>query len=158
MLPHDPRSTHSYRSRIRTSRSRLTKRILTSAPAFFDDGQIDQDTKIVFVSDACETLLGYRADEITGTQITDYIFRRSGGHTSGGRTAMLYHRLASDFMSGIPPTRQTISPRREGLAPQKQAHTLRSKKPAIWREQRASGKTPSVEVAKISETKSLTPD
>ncbi|MEX0619165.1 MAG: sensor domain-containing diguanylate cyclase, partial [Pseudohongiellaceae bacterium] len=27
---------------------------------------------IVFVSDACETLLGYRADELTGTSITDY--------------------------------------------------------------------------------------
>ncbi|MGH8440753.1 MAG: diguanylate cyclase domain-containing protein [Pseudomonas sp.] len=34
---------------------------------------VDRDNQIVFVSDACETLLGYRADELTGTPITDYI-------------------------------------------------------------------------------------
>lgn len=33
---------------------------------------VDQDDRIVFVSDACETLLGYRADELIGTLITDY--------------------------------------------------------------------------------------
>jgi len=34
---------------------------------------VDEDNQIVFVSDACEVLLGYRADELTGTSITDYM-------------------------------------------------------------------------------------
>ncbi|PJY94062.1 GGDEF domain-containing protein [Pseudomonas donghuensis] len=34
---------------------------------------VDRDNQIVFVSDACEALLGYGADELTGTPITDYI-------------------------------------------------------------------------------------
>ncbi len=34
---------------------------------------VDGDDRIVFVSDACETLLGYRADELVGTAITDHI-------------------------------------------------------------------------------------
>ena len=34
---------------------------------------VDGDNHIVFVSDACEALLGYHADELTGTQITDYM-------------------------------------------------------------------------------------
>jgi diguanylate cyclase (GGDEF)-like protein/PAS domain S-box-containing protein len=34
---------------------------------------VDRDNRIVFVSDACETLLGYRADELTGTLITNYM-------------------------------------------------------------------------------------
>lgn len=34
---------------------------------------VDRDNQIVFVSDACEALLGYRAEELTGTPITDYI-------------------------------------------------------------------------------------
>ncbi|MFK8328632.1 diguanylate cyclase domain-containing protein [Pseudomonas sp. BJa5] len=34
---------------------------------------VDRDNQIVFVSDACQALLGYRADELTGTPITDYI-------------------------------------------------------------------------------------
>ena len=34
---------------------------------------IDAHDQIVFVSDACEILLGYRADELTGTLITDYM-------------------------------------------------------------------------------------
>jgi len=34
---------------------------------------VDSDNLIVFVSDACEALLGYRADELTGTLITDYM-------------------------------------------------------------------------------------
>ncbi|WP_095162976.1 GGDEF domain-containing protein [Pseudomonas sp. Irchel 3F5] len=34
---------------------------------------VDRDHQIVFVSDACEALLGYRAAELTGTPITDYI-------------------------------------------------------------------------------------
>jgi len=33
---------------------------------------VDVDNRIVFVSDACEALLGYRADELTGTSISDY--------------------------------------------------------------------------------------
>ncbi|MCA1770896.1 MAG: sensor domain-containing diguanylate cyclase, partial [Halomonas sp.] len=34
---------------------------------------VDRDNQIVFVSDACEAMLGYRADELTGTTITDYM-------------------------------------------------------------------------------------
>ena len=34
---------------------------------------VDRDNRIAFVSDACQTLLGYRADELTGALITDYI-------------------------------------------------------------------------------------
>ena len=34
---------------------------------------VDRDSEIAFVSDACEALLGYRADELTGTVITDYM-------------------------------------------------------------------------------------
>lgn len=34
---------------------------------------VDRDNQIVFVSDACETLLGYRADELIGTPIIDYM-------------------------------------------------------------------------------------
>jgi diguanylate cyclase len=34
---------------------------------------VDPDSRIVFVSDACEALLGYRADELIGTQITLYM-------------------------------------------------------------------------------------
>lgn len=34
---------------------------------------VDVDNRIVFVSDACEALLGYRADELTGTPIIDYM-------------------------------------------------------------------------------------
>lgn len=34
---------------------------------------VDSDDRIVFVSDACEALLGYRADEMIGTLITSYM-------------------------------------------------------------------------------------
>ena len=34
---------------------------------------VDGDDRIVFVNDACEALLGYRADELTGTLITNYM-------------------------------------------------------------------------------------
>ncbi|MWJ27000.1 diguanylate cyclase [Halomonas sp. ZH2S] len=34
---------------------------------------VDGDHQIVFVSDACESLLGYRADELIGTLITDHM-------------------------------------------------------------------------------------
>lgn len=34
---------------------------------------VDRDNQIAFVSDACETLLGYRADEMIGTPITGYM-------------------------------------------------------------------------------------
>ncbi len=34
---------------------------------------VDSDNQIVFVSDACETLLGYRAAELVETQITGYM-------------------------------------------------------------------------------------
>ena len=33
---------------------------------------VDETGQIVFVSDACEALLGYRADELIGTSIMDY--------------------------------------------------------------------------------------
>jgi len=34
---------------------------------------VDRDDQIVFVSDACQALLGYRADELVGTPITRYM-------------------------------------------------------------------------------------
>lgn len=34
---------------------------------------VDRDNQIVFVSDACVALLGYRAEELVGTPITDYM-------------------------------------------------------------------------------------
>lgn len=34
---------------------------------------VDAEDRIVFVSDACEALLGYRADEMIGTLITEYM-------------------------------------------------------------------------------------
>lgn len=34
---------------------------------------VDRENQIVFVSDACEALLGYSADELIGTPITDYM-------------------------------------------------------------------------------------
>ncbi|MCP1728577.1 diguanylate cyclase (GGDEF)-like protein/PAS domain S-box-containing protein [Natronospira proteinivora] len=34
---------------------------------------VDRDDRIVFVSDACESLLGYRAEEMIGTLITGYM-------------------------------------------------------------------------------------
>ena len=34
---------------------------------------VDRDNRIVFVSNACETLLGYTADELVGTLITDHM-------------------------------------------------------------------------------------
>ena len=34
---------------------------------------VDRDNQIVFVSDACETLLGYQACELIGTSITQYM-------------------------------------------------------------------------------------
>lgn len=34
---------------------------------------VDEENQIIFVSDACESLLGYRADEMTGTLITNYM-------------------------------------------------------------------------------------
>lgn len=34
---------------------------------------VDSENQIVFVSDACESLLGYRADELIHTPITDYM-------------------------------------------------------------------------------------
>lgn len=34
---------------------------------------VDRDNSIVFVSNACEALLGYRADELVGTPITHYM-------------------------------------------------------------------------------------
>ena len=34
---------------------------------------VDRDNRIAFVSDACQVLLGYRAEELTGALITDYM-------------------------------------------------------------------------------------
>src|SRR5690606_18775086 len=34
---------------------------------------VDPDNRIIFVSNTCKTLLGYDADELTGTLISDYM-------------------------------------------------------------------------------------
>ncbi|MDG4868395.1 sensor domain-containing diguanylate cyclase [Guyparkeria sp. 1SP6A2] len=59
---------------------------------------VDADNRIVFVSDACEALLGYRADELTGTPITDYMHpddleatRDSIGRVMSGQSHSDFH-------------------------------------------------------------------
>lgn len=59
---------------------------------------VDSDNQIVFVSDACESLLGYTADELTGNLITDYMHpddlsetRASIARVMGGQHHHDYH-------------------------------------------------------------------
>lgn len=58
---------------------------------------VDQDDQIVFVSDACETLLGYRADELVGTAITDYVHPDDLGTTRASIVRVMEGQPHNDF-------------------------------------------------------------
>ena len=58
---------------------------------------VDSDNLIVFVSDACETLLGYRADELTGTPITDYMHPEDLARTRASIVRVMNGRPHVDF-------------------------------------------------------------
>ncbi|MDK8465241.1 sensor domain-containing diguanylate cyclase [Marinobacter sp. SS13-12] len=58
---------------------------------------VDQDDQIVFVSDACEGLLGYRADELTGTLITDYVHPDDLGTTRASIVRVMDGQSHNDF-------------------------------------------------------------
>ena len=57
---------------------------------------VDGDDRIVFVSDTCEILLGYRADELVGTLITDHMHPDDLAATRGaiGRIIKGEHQTA----------------------------------------------------------------
>jgi diguanylate cyclase (GGDEF)-like protein/PAS domain S-box-containing protein len=58
---------------------------------------VDGDNQIVFVSDACETLLGYRADELTGTPITDYMHPDDLDETRASITRVMSGQSHHDY-------------------------------------------------------------
>lgn len=58
---------------------------------------VDRESQIVFVSDACETLLGYRADEMVGTHITDYIHPDDLGATQSSNLRVMEGQSHVDF-------------------------------------------------------------
>lgn len=58
---------------------------------------VDMDDEIVYVSDACEALLGYRADELTGTPITDYVHPDDLGATRASIDRVTSGQPHNDF-------------------------------------------------------------
>ncbi|MBK5407860.1 diguanylate cyclase [Pseudomonas sp. TH34] len=58
---------------------------------------VDSDNLIVFVSDACEALLGYRADELTGTLITDYMHPEDLARTRASIVRVMNGKPHVDF-------------------------------------------------------------
>jgi len=58
---------------------------------------VDSDNLIVFVSDACESLLGYRADELTGTLITDYMHPEDLARTRASIVRVMNGKPHVDF-------------------------------------------------------------
>lgn len=58
---------------------------------------VDCDNQIVFVGDACEALLGYRADELTGTLITDYMHPDDLAVTLDSIVRIMSGQTYSDF-------------------------------------------------------------
>lgn len=58
---------------------------------------VDEDDRIVFVSDACETLLGYRADELIGTLITGYMHPDDLGATRSSIIRVMKGQPHVDF-------------------------------------------------------------
>lgn len=58
---------------------------------------VDRDDRIVFVSDACETLLGYRADELIGTLITGYMHPDDLGATRSSIIRVMNGQPHVDF-------------------------------------------------------------
>jgi PAS domain S-box-containing protein len=58
---------------------------------------VDENSQIVFVSDACEALLGYRADELIGTSIIDYVHPDDLAITGASITRVMEGRPHVDF-------------------------------------------------------------
>ncbi|WP_341937933.1 sensor domain-containing diguanylate cyclase [Marinimicrobium sp. C2-29] len=58
---------------------------------------VDLDDQIVFVSDACEALLGYRADELVGTPITDYVHPDDLADTRASIVRVMVGQSHNDF-------------------------------------------------------------
>jgi diguanylate cyclase (GGDEF)-like protein/PAS domain S-box-containing protein len=58
---------------------------------------VDSENQIVFVSDACEALLGYRADELTGSLITDYMHPEDLARTRASIVRVMNGKPHVDF-------------------------------------------------------------
>jgi diguanylate cyclase with PAS/PAC sensor len=58
---------------------------------------VDRDNTIVFVSNACEALLGYRADELIGTPITRYMHPEDLEATRASIVRVMNGQSHSDF-------------------------------------------------------------
>ncbi|MFK9007465.1 diguanylate cyclase domain-containing protein [Pseudomonas pergaminensis] len=58
---------------------------------------VDSDNVIVFVSDACEALLGYRAEELTGTLITHYMHPQDLARTRASIVRVMNGQPHVDF-------------------------------------------------------------
>lgn len=58
---------------------------------------VDSENQIVFVSDACEALLGFRADELTGTLITQYMHPEDLARTRASIVRVMNGRPHVDF-------------------------------------------------------------
>lgn len=58
---------------------------------------VDSDNQIVFVSDACEALLGYRAEELTGTLITRYMHPEDLARTRASIVRVMNGKPHVDF-------------------------------------------------------------
>ncbi|MFJ7883042.1 diguanylate cyclase domain-containing protein [Pseudomonas sp. NPDC096917] len=58
---------------------------------------VDRDNQIVFVSNACETLLGYRAEELIGTPTTDYMHPEDLAITRASITRVMNGQPHMDF-------------------------------------------------------------
>ncbi|MDY7533899.1 sensor domain-containing diguanylate cyclase [Pseudomonas sp. Bout1] len=58
---------------------------------------VDSENQIVFVSDACEALLGYCADELTGTLITNYMHPEDLARTRASIVRVMNGKPHVDF-------------------------------------------------------------
>jgi diguanylate cyclase (GGDEF)-like protein/PAS domain S-box-containing protein len=58
---------------------------------------VDSENQIVFVSDACEALLGYRADELAGSLITDYMHPEDLARTRASIVRVMNGKPHVDF-------------------------------------------------------------
>lgn len=58
---------------------------------------VDRDDHIVFVSEACEALLGYRSDELNGTPITNYMHPEDLATTRASITRVMNGQSHVDF-------------------------------------------------------------
>lgn len=58
---------------------------------------VDRHDQIVYVSDGCEALLGYRADELTGTVITNYVHPDDRANTSASIVRVMNGQPHLDF-------------------------------------------------------------